>query len=549
MDQIIAKGKLSWCHDSVLTRWSAWLLMAITPALCTLVLIEQMRVSLANFTPATSDEVGYYLQINAFVHHGFSGGYFTISEHPAPARFSHFGVHGPMFPVLYGTLGKLFGWHFYSGPLFNVILVTLALGIYCLFLQPTVWQALLGAAFLATFWPFYMMLVSAMQDPVHWAIAILISAGFAGMLRMLPWTRTWLFRSCFLGILVYASLMRISWAMFLVPYAMLLVRKPTLGRFALAAFIALIGMGVLVYGFRLLCAPFTGAPGAFLMNKIAGGEVSAQTVFEHARHNLAELFFGELWKVTPVPGKVVYLEAFGFGCMAGLYAVASLASLLSLHRRGYPGSAALECWFYAFSIWGLFTGIILFYLIYNDGGWRMLAVHLLLCGLIALTSRAAWLRAMVVGLVLLSAGTIPWSTPPILKYNLPRFAFAHAVRCQAASMNQLFRYQEGADPWRNTVLTDRYPIEFLGLPPGIGVSFYFGKPEDLMFPIKSRYMLAEERSLQDETSHPNLAQCLSGSVESTAFEGRQKRERLARFSVLHDGIWLGEEFAANLYLH
>src|SRR5262249_3756386 len=218
-----------------------------------------------------SDEVVYYLQINAFVHHGFRGGYFTISEHPAPAKFSHFGVHGPMFPVLYGALGKLLGWHFYSGPLFNVLLVTLAIGIYCLLMQPTVWQSLLGALFLATFWPFYLMLVSVMQDPVHWAIAILVAAGFAGMLMAKPWSRPWLFRSCFVAILVYASLMRICWAMFLVPYAMLLVHKPTPRKLTLAAFVALIGIGALVYGFRLLCAPYVGDRGAFLMNKIAGG--------------------------------------------------------------------------------------------------------------------------------------------------------------------------------------------------------------------------------------------------------------------------------------
>ena len=170
------KRMLSWCRDSALLRWSAWLLMTLTPALGTLNLINRMNVSLANFTPVTSDEIGYYLQINAFVHHGFQGGYFTISEHPARAAFSHFGVHGPLFPVLYGALGKLLGWHFYSGPLFNVLFVTLAIGIFCLVVRPNVWQSVLGALFLATFWPFYQELVSMMQDPVHWAIAILIAA-------------------------------------------------------------------------------------------------------------------------------------------------------------------------------------------------------------------------------------------------------------------------------------------------------------------------------------------------------------------------------------
>src|SRR5262249_999361 len=147
------------------------------PALGTVVLIQCLGVSLDKFTPAASDEIGYYLQINAFVHHGFSGGYFTISEKPAPASFSHFGVHGPLFPVLYGAIGRLVGWEFRTGPFINLALLTLAVAVYCLMIRPTVGQALLGTALLATFWPFYLCVLSVLQDPVHWAIAILVGMG------------------------------------------------------------------------------------------------------------------------------------------------------------------------------------------------------------------------------------------------------------------------------------------------------------------------------------------------------------------------------------
>src|SRR5262245_17941140 len=86
VNQDLGKGRFVW-HGSVVIERLAWLLMTITPALGTAVLIESLGASFDNFTPATSDEVGYYLQINAFVHYGFSGGYFTIAEKPAPASF------------------------------------------------------------------------------------------------------------------------------------------------------------------------------------------------------------------------------------------------------------------------------------------------------------------------------------------------------------------------------------------------------------------------------------------------------------------------------
>jgi hypothetical protein len=531
--------KSRWRDNESWIRWSAWLLMSVTPALGTFVLIKQMGVSLAKFVPATSDEVGYYLQINAFAHHGFSGGYFTISEHPAPASFSHFGVHGPMFPLLYGALGKLFGWHFYSGPLFNVSLVCLAVSIFCLTVQPTVWQALLGTAFLATFWPFYMALVSLMQDPIHWAIAILIAAGFAGMLRQHPWSRTWLFQCCFLAILVYGSLMRISWAMFLVPYAMLLVRKPTWGKLTLAAFIGVMGIGALVYLFRLLCAPFVGAPGAFLMNKIAGGEVSAQTVLEHARHNI-ELLAGPLWKKTDVPGKVIYVQAVGLGLIAASYAVFSLGA--GLLGYGNPRPTAVEYYFHAFAIWGMFFGIICFYLVYNSGGWRMLAVHLLVCGLIATTSNSHWIKAMVMAIVMISAVALPRSALSIQAMNRPRFAFGPTVRYLAPLMERLMPYREGANPWCNTILTDCYPVEFLALPAGIGVSFYRGDPEDLKLPIKSQYVLAREKG--EYTGEP----AWFVAPASKPLDRMQRRpKKIARFAALYDGM-LGHQVSANLYV-
>src|SRR5262249_12345777 len=51
-------------------------------------------------------------------------------------------------------------------------------------------------------------------------------------------------------------------------------------------------------------------------------------------------------------------------------------------------------------------------------------------------------------------------------------------------------FEEGADPWGNTILADRYPASFVGLPPGIGVSIC--RPDD-EFPLapKSKYLIVD----------------------------------------------------------
>jgi hypothetical protein len=506
-----------------------WLLMTITPALATAVLMECLGVRLNNFTPARSDEVGYYLQINAFVHRGFSAGYFTVGENPAPASFSHFGVHGPLYPMLYGSLGKLLGWHFQSGPIFHVILLTLAIAIYCLVVQPTVWQSLLGTATLATFWPFYLCVLSVLQDPVHWAIAILVAAGFCGMLRSRPWADRAIFRLLFLGVLVYASLMRISWAMFLAPYLLLQLKPVTRGRLCLAILLSATGIGLLLYCFRWTCAPYVGSSEAFLMNKVAGGEASAQTVFLHVVSNLERLVKRDLSNQAMLLGSVIFWQALGFGCLMALSALKRLLTCPAVSKRPDFQAATVEVWFHVFNIWALMAGIILFYFVSNDGGWRMLAVHLLLSSFIALTSTIGWLKAVITGIVLVNVAVLPGCAASIDKINSPRFQYGPVIRRFNSQMAPLIQYREGEDPWWNTILIGQYPVELLALPAGIGVSFYGNQPGIVSFPIKSRYVLARPQVVK---------------------RNNWKLIELAHFEGLHDSIdYPPPRLSASLYLN
>src|SRR5260221_6993261 len=78
------------------------------------------HATLADCRPSWNDDVNYWNDIACFTRAGFGAGYCVVDERPAPAKWSHFGPHGPVFPLLYGLPARVVGWHPTSGPFFNL---------------------------------------------------------------------------------------------------------------------------------------------------------------------------------------------------------------------------------------------------------------------------------------------------------------------------------------------------------------------------------------------------------------------------------------------
>src|SRR5262249_13863578 len=113
---------------------------------------------------------------------------------------SPFGAHGPAYPALYGSL-----------PLSEVeahaFFLALAGAAWFFLARPSPPVATLAGLLLATFWPLWLFLPSAMQEPLHVAFAMLL-AGLSPK------------RAAFAVAVLVASLLRASWALVLVPYAL-----------------------------------------------------------------------------------------------------------------------------------------------------------------------------------------------------------------------------------------------------------------------------------------------------------------------------------------
>jgi hypothetical protein len=105
------------------------------------------------------------------------------------------------------------------------------------------------AAVLCTFWPLVLYLPSAMEEPLNDAVAIVIAAGFARILRHGGSRRLW---ASLLALILAASLLRVTWAFLLLPWLALLMRDADRRRRAAAA----AGMLTLIGFYAWTAAPY-----------------------------------------------------------------------------------------------------------------------------------------------------------------------------------------------------------------------------------------------------------------------------------------------------
>jgi hypothetical protein len=198
------------------------LVFLLAPAAVTsLVLGRQLQATLLDCRPnygvmGLSDEMHYWEEIHSFQHFGFGGGYFVVNERTAPASWTHFGPHGPGFPVVYGTLARTCGWRLESGPLFNIGFLVLGGAGWLWCVRPTTKQLTAAILLTMSFWPCILFIPAMLQESFHCAIAFVL-AGLAHRSINNNDPRVW----SFVVLVAAASLTRITWALLLIPWAIL----------------------------------------------------------------------------------------------------------------------------------------------------------------------------------------------------------------------------------------------------------------------------------------------------------------------------------------
>jgi hypothetical protein len=148
--------------------------VAGVPALVVTLVRWLFDVRISAFRPLLNDEVTFWHQVLTFSRAGFHGGYYTLGEVTNPSGFTPFGLHGPGFPVLYGTIGALAGWQRHDIVVLNLIAISTAAAVWVLLSRISTPRLLLSGLLLVTFWPLPYWAPTGMQESLHHAGAILM---------------------------------------------------------------------------------------------------------------------------------------------------------------------------------------------------------------------------------------------------------------------------------------------------------------------------------------------------------------------------------------
>jgi hypothetical protein len=511
------------CNDTRVNprrlSWSRLVLPAFViaaPAIVTsLLLLVLFRATLLDHFSVWSDEIAYQSQIATFVRAGFGGGYYSFEEQIAPAAVTHFSAHGPGFPVVYGSLGRLFGWHQSSGPLFNLLVLAVATAVFLWLIRASPRQMAAAGLVLITSWWVLIMAPVTMQESLHQSVMI-VMAGFAARLLHPDTQRHGVVLLTALVILAVASMLRpTNWIAAVPLVAIGLARRPLL------ALMATVVAGAGIAGFwilwRYLSAPIPNL--AIELNEISGDQGTAivlQHLLRQLPSNVTTIFGLGAFFQRPFDQYVMFETV----ALAALFAVLAVRAVpAALSRKTSRQTAILTNVSFKvdlFNALALGIALVAFVGFYFDDGSsisRVTAPFLLMSLLVLVaTGCRTWILAAAIAAQLLVAPSF------VTKYSeWRRPGYTYNDQARAAQFQRetaaLMPFAANQGPWCNTLLTNTYHPEIAFVPAGIGLTV--GEhAEDLPTPVKSRYVLiaGNADAYGEKTRLRHLGTTLAGNL-------------------------------------
>jgi hypothetical protein len=445
------------------------------------------RATLLDYFPLVSDELAYSRQIAAFVRAGFNAGYFTNDERAAPFTFSHFSVHGPAFPMIYGIVGRLVGWSLQSGPLFNLCALALATVIFIAVARLDRRQIALTGIVITSSWWVLLMLTITMQETLNQAFMIVMAA-FAARLLTEPEQRSRVrLLAISLAVLVTASVLRpTNWV---VAPPLVLIALGDRRWFAfLGTVAATVGIGVFWLLWRYLSAPIAGL-------HIDLGEIeSAGSVWsyfkEHFSDNMADVFALRPFVEHPFFQHVMFEGAAITAISAVLIAVALMRPTLGAGGVGRRSADSLSFRVDLFNAATAGLALVAFLGFYFDSEAsisRVMAPFVLLTLLAMVATRCR--TAIVATVIVANALVAPSFLQTYRGWRVDEFTYdRRPFERFRSQISPIITFEDGKNAWCNTLLTTTYPREIAAVPAGIGLSISTDANE-IAGPVKSRYLL------------------------------------------------------------
>lgn len=418
---------------------------ALLPAVIAFVLpLVFWGETIFSFSPNSSDEVTYWREINTFVDYGFGGGQYSNDELPARFAGSPFGTHGPAFAVIYGSLGKLFGWQEYSPVVIHLVLTSAAIFAAIRIARPRPAQTLLMLMLLATWWPLQLYIPSNMQEVLHSASALVLAALFYRLFarkektRWIPWSISFL--------LIFLVPLRFIWAFLMLPLLLFLPKHVTLksGAIALLGTFGLLAVGAVFV--RMFYSPspwfWTSLIETFQVNLRTGLREFLRHFYESVESFLA------LNQGLPL---VILLRYQVLGLMLA-WTVRLIRFIRTKPRKS--NDEGREIAFHIFNLGSVLAFVLFFYDVLDTRDYRMLSFPLLLSVMLLIFSnqRMYVYPVILLNLIFLGSFLTYYSDYRITNFNTDE----QIVQQIDESINSNLRFQGGADRWCNTISISKY---------------------------------------------------------------------------------------------
>lgn len=481
-------------HKRNISYWMLAVLVISIPALVVFLMVGVvMNASLSDYIPFHNDSIYYWRQALTFSEVGFSGGHYNRAELSAPSG-SRFYFHGPLYPMLYGTIASVFSWYPHSAVVVDVIVIMLAMTFVIVTLRLTRLQLVMFGLTIATYWSLNTYLLTSTQEVLHHAAALIFGVIFYRLLRLEGRTSR---RESLLVILflLFVGQLRPTWALLAFPY-LILKNQNTKHGFWVASAQTLLIFAVTFGVFSFNSAPFTSNFVTSFLSTLPVSFGDALTLLlENVRTNLEQMGAGNPLYI------ILRFELLIFMLISGLLWTLRLSGQTCPLPRLLRSFTPRE-WFLHFTV--LSSGFGFQLLVYATGDqreYRALAPFLLFCFLLLL----AFSRFKVLLIfVLLNALLLPLYVALFIRdwgiqFQYDQVAIAEFQHVTAATL--LYDSHTGSG-WCNTVMF-RFPVPespfndfppelLVTAPPGMGISYFLA--EDVVpylsdRPIKSKYLL------------------------------------------------------------
>lgn len=440
--------------------------------------------SIFDFLPNSSDEIIYWREISSFVNHGFGSGQYSTNEYPAAFAKSPFGSHGPAFIVLYGLIGKLFGWQGNSAVWIHLILAPLSIWQAIRIARPDTRQQLMLLALLLTWWPLQLYIPTNMQEVFHMCMAVVLAAMFHRYIKL---------RRSSDGVWIAIMLLlliplRLTWAFLFFPLVFLAFEARPLKALGLGLVITAILSLVGVLFIRHFYSPYPWFSSRILELLLSNWQAGLRELIQHFLLNIG-LYFRSNGLVLTV---LLRYQLF----VALLAAAASLG--ITLRSRQPIGSSL----FHVANLGAVVLFVLLFYDILDTRDYRMFLPPLLLSAVLFIFQNRLCLAGVLIVSNLVFAGAF-------FEYYQPDFTYdTRLLRQVEQRINPELVFDPEANRWCNTIAVAKYgsdPLIGYGLtvvPAGFGITTILDWAEFIDRPLQSKYVWLDSDYEQPNYGNP-----------------------------------------------